>query len=102
MKKYILVLLALFCSLQLSAQIFHEDFEVVDSVTYSSNGASNWAQNNNLFSSGNFCDSASLVNPGDFASMTTIPFSTTGYGSVYLYFNQIAKVEFFDACTIEF
>jgi hypothetical protein len=83
------------------AQIFHENFEIADSVSYYSNSSSNWAPNNRLATSGIYCDSAAIINPGDSIIMTTMQFSTSGMDSVYLYFNHIAKIEFFDLAMIE-
>jgi hypothetical protein len=83
------------------AQIFHENFEIADSVSYYSNSSSNWAPNNRLATSGIYCDSAAIINPGDSIIMTTMQFSTVGIDSVYLYFNHIAKVDFLDRAIIE-
>jgi uncharacterized repeat protein (TIGR01451 family) len=83
------------------AQIFHEDFEIPDSVTYWSSGTASWGQNNRLSTSGISCDSASIQNNGDLIYMTTAPFSTIGMDSVILYFNHICKTEFFDGAFID-
>ena len=96
MKKFLLALLSSLLFVNAHAQIFHENFENPDSVTYSSSGLGNWQQNNRLSTSGSSCDSTSILSPGEYSSMTTISFSTIGYNSVYLYFNQICKLEFFD------
>jgi len=99
MKVTILLLFFSFCSIQLHGQIFHEDFEIPDSVVYS--GSVNWSPNNRISTSASYCDSASIISPGDVATMTTISFSTVGYNAVFLYFNHICKIEFFDNGIIE-
>src|SRR5688572_13059143 len=81
------------------SQIFHENFEYADSVIYS--GSVIWEQNNRLYTSGSYSDSASIQTVGDNASMTTLSFSTVGYNAVFLYFNQICKIEFFDNAILE-
>jgi hypothetical protein len=104
MKKAITSLLAatlVFVSFMAPAQIFHENFEVPDSVFYFSNSTSTWASNSRIATSGVFCDSAAILNVGDSMILTTLPFSTLGIDSVYLYFNHIAKVNFFDQARVE-
>ncbi len=82
-------------------QIFHENFENPDSVIATSSGVSQWAINTRLATSGIQSDSATIALPGETATLTTISFSTVGLDSVFLYFNQICKIEFFDSGIIE-
>jgi hypothetical protein len=78
--------------------IFHEDFEVVDSMTTS--GAAPWFQESGYHTNGSFCmrDTVSL---GGTAYLTSIPFSTAGDDHVVLYFDQICKISFADHGYIE-
>jgi len=99
MKTLYLILLWAFLASNVNAQIFHEDFENPDSVF--SSGSPGWYQNDRLSVSGSFCDSATILNPGDVSILTTNSFSTFGYNSVFLYFNQICKIEFFDTGTLQ-
>lgn len=101
MKKIILIFLINISTASVFGQVFHENMEIPDSVFSSSNGTGNWAINNRIFTSGIACDSANLVNPGDSIMLTTISFSTLGLDSVFLYFNHISKIEFFDNSTID-
>ncbi|HMT28801.1 MAG TPA: hypothetical protein PKD91_05930, partial [Bacteroidia bacterium] len=64
MKKFLLALLSSLLFVNAHAQIFHENFENPDSVTYSSSGLGNWQQNNRLSTSGSSCDSTSILSPG--------------------------------------
>lgn len=100
MKYFLSLLFVLLCSFHTNAQIFHENFENPDSVT--SSGAGIWAQNNRIATSGIFSDSASILNPSDVTKMTTISFSTLFTNSVFLYFNHICKIDFFDNANIQF
>jgi len=75
--------------------------EIPDSVISSSNGSGAWVLNNQVATSGIYCDSATILNVGDSIVLTTIPFSTVGYDSIFLYFNHICKIEFFDDGYIE-
>lgn len=83
------------------AQVFHENFEVADSVSSWTNGGPGWAPNSRIPYSGSFCDSATITGIGDTIMLTTNPFSTLGMGNVYLYFHHIAKIEALDGGTIE-
>ena len=79
--------------------IFHEDFEVPDSVV--SGGVNgDWYTGSTLQTSGVYCDSAAY-GVGGSAYLKTIPFSTQGYNAVFLSFNHICKLEFFDRGTVE-
>ncbi len=84
------------------AQLLHEDFEIVDSVTYDPiPPGTTWDTLSRLHVSGLWCDSASIQNPGDIMKMTTNSFDASFVSSVYLYFNHIAKIEFFDLAYLE-
>lgn len=83
------------------AQVFHENFEVADSVTSWTNGGPGWAPNSRIPYSGSFFDSVAITGIGDTIMLTTNPFSTLGMGNVYLYFHHIAKIEFFDGGILE-
>src|SRR6187455_1463578 len=96
MKSTFLILLSAFLFSNVQSQIFHENMEIPDSVNSSSNGSGAWVLNNQVATSGIYCDSATILNVGDSIVLTTIPFSTVGYDSIFLYFNHICKVEFFD------
>jgi len=100
MKTLLMLILALLFMTNVKGQIFHENFENPDSVI-SSSGSSQWVLNSRIAASGMQCDSASISLPGDSAILTTISFSTIGLNNVYLYFNQICKIEFFDSGIIE-
>ncbi len=101
MRTFLFIIFSLFQIINVYAQIFHEDFEYADSVFHSSTGVGMWAPNDRLSTNGYYCDSVSTLAPGDLAKMTTIPFSTVGYNSLFLYFDHICKIEFFDDAIIE-
>ncbi len=102
MKKNIKHAILFFCfaiaSNKLYAQVFHEDFEVVDSVISSGNGY--WAQNIRISAGGLACDSA-VVPVGGQVDLTTIAFSTAGMNNVILEFDNIGRIDFFDGGIIE-
>jgi len=100
MRTLFLILISVFIISNVDAQIFHEDFENPDSVTYSGTGGG-WAQNGRLAMSGMFCDSASILNPGDSVMMSTIPVDLSFIGSVFLCFDHICKIELFDSGKIQ-
>ncbi|MBN2747406.1 MAG: T9SS type A sorting domain-containing protein [Bacteroidales bacterium] len=80
---------------------FHENFEMpsgADSMI--SNPTSGWALSQQLAAGGMFCDSAAVV-IGDSVILTTTSFSTIGKQFVILEFDQICKVEIFDAAYIQ-
>src|SRR5688500_7529150 len=77
------------------SQVFHENFEIADSVFATATGSGTWALNDHLQTSGVFSDSGSIVSPGDNLILTTMPFSTVGMNGIILSFNHIAKIEFF-------
>src|SRR6187401_994937 len=81
-----------------SQNLFHEDFEIPDSVV--SSGSIGFAQCTRIAAGGNACDSSSY-GVGDTCYLTTIPFSTLGHSTVILSFDQICKIEFFDAGTVQ-
>jgi uncharacterized repeat protein (TIGR01451 family) len=59
-----------------------------------------WYTGSTLQTSGVYCDSAAY-GVGGSAYLKTIPFSTQGYNAVFLSFNHICKLEFFDRGTVE-
>jgi hypothetical protein len=102
MKRFFaVVLLCCSCIFSASGQyLFHENFEVPDSViTNGTNGG--WAPNQRLQTSGLTCDSGQVSQPGGTISLTTIPFSTIGSTALILYFNHICKTDFFDKAVVE-
>ena len=81
--------------------VFHENFEPssgADSVSVSPSNT--WSVTTNLSASGTAADSCT-VKLSDTTYLTTNTFSTTGMQYVLLDFDQICKIEFFDAATIE-
>jgi len=105
-KSFVILFIILFVfvisSIQLNAQtvVFHENFDGVngaDSVT--SNPTSAWAISSALFVSSNSSDSSSVIQ-NDTLALITDSFSTYGNTNVVLTFDQICKIEFFDAAEI--
>lgn len=82
------------------AQIFHEDFENMDSVTVTAQGTYLFVSTSQVQTSGSF---SAQINVGDSSSieLTTIPVNTIGLSEVALSFNQICRIDFFDAATVE-
>jgi parallel beta-helix repeat protein len=104
MKKLLLLaVLSLFISASYGqTYVFQEDFEGTTlGVTSSSSTGNNWAVTTTFAASGAKADSA-VVALGDTTYLTTDAFSTSGSAIVYLEFDQIAKLEFFDAAIIEY
>jgi parallel beta-helix repeat protein len=102
MKKILLFSALFFMSFFMKAQtlVFHENFDGAlgaDSVT--SVPSSAWALSGQLYSSPLKSDSA-VVTQGDTSSLITNSFSTTGNSYVILEFDQICKIDFFDAAEI--
>ncbi|MFC2111477.1 hypothetical protein ACFLQ5_03400, partial [Bacteroidota bacterium] len=103
MKKTIFnLILTLGLSSGLLAQttVLTENFEGT-TFSVSSTGSANWAISSSFSVSGTKCDSARIINSGDSAILTTNTFSTSGSSNVLLEFNQICKLEFYDAGIIE-
>jgi uncharacterized repeat protein (TIGR01451 family) len=95
------LLLLIICNLSLiipvSAQVmFHEDFEVPDSVVHYTPSGMFWGTNSRLQSSGLYSDSVAISSPGDSVVIRTLAFSTIGSNNIYLKFDHISKIEFFD------
>ena len=101
MKKFLLLILLAFASLQIYSQVigFIETFEPpsgADSVVSTgTTGYSPWGINSRIARTGTQCDSA-VVTPDDTTNLTTIAFSTVGNTSVFLHFSQICKIEYMD------
>jgi hypothetical protein len=100
MKRLLLSLVTLLSLGSLSAQtvIFHEDFEIADSV--SSSGTPAWVPNSNQQTSGTF-STRNQPATSDTAWLTTNVFNTTGNSFVLLNFNHICKLEIFDFAEIQ-
>src|SRR4051812_22038803 len=98
MKKFILSFTLLLCSLFSKAQLFHEDFEVADSVI--SSGTPGWFSNNRVAAGGIFSDSSYVLQ----ADTSYLEFSfvdTVGYGFYFLSFDHICKIDTNDLAFIE-
>ncbi len=84
--------------------VFQENFENLPlSMTSSTTGTSQagiWVQNSRLATQGLKSDSA-RVTLGDTTYLTSNTFSTLGKYSVFLYFDQICKTQYFDGGVIE-
>ena len=104
MRKLVL-LIGLVCSFAFAnaqTYLIQEDFEGSTYVMTSSSTTSNsWAVTSSLAASGQKADSA-VVAINDTTYLTSDAFSTTGSSVVYLEFDQIAKLSFYDAATIEY
>jgi len=103
MKKIFLLLLCFGVSGMVAGQtiVFSEDFETLPLTQITSSGTPGWGISTQLSSGGLRSDSANCNNPGDSSVLTTITFSTLGYGFVMLEFDHICKIEFYDAAFIE-
>ncbi len=100
MKRIVLSLISVFIFSFAHAQIniFHENFEVVDSMT--SSGIPTWFQQAGLQVSGSHC-MRDTVAANDTSYLTTIAFSTVGNFNVLLDFWHICKISFTDAGIVE-
>ena len=81
--------------------VYTEDFETAtapDSVTTTGNPL--WAGNTTLAAGGTRCYQSNIV-VGDTSTMATFSFNTTGNFLVFLTFEHICKIEFFDAAIVE-
>ncbi len=78
--------------------VFHEDFEVVDSMI--SSGTPSWFTDANYHTSGTHCIRDTVAVNGT-AYLTSNAFSTTGNFFVQLSFDQICKINFVDKGSIE-
>lgn len=81
--------------------LFSEGFETLP-YALNASGPAIWSASSMLKASGNFSDSARLINAGDSAVLTSQAFATTGMTDVALKFKHICKVDFFDAAYLEF
>ncbi len=99
MKKIILSLTLTLGFYSVNAQLFHEDFEVADSVI--SSGNPGWFSNNRLSVGGSFCDSASIQNAGDTSILSTLFLNCSGTSKVFLSFDHICKAPNSEVATIE-
>src|SRR5947207_970773 len=78
--------------------VFHEDFEVVDSMT--SGGTPAWFQDSNYHTNGTHCI-RDTVGVNGTAYLTSDAFNTTGNLFVLLSFDQICKISFADQGYVE-
>ncbi len=78
---------------------WHENMEVIDSVTASPN-ATDWAQNTRIANSGIACDSGQ-VQVGTTTYLESNTFDLTGQFFAILSFYHIGRLDFFDAATVE-
>lgn len=100
---YLITACCLLCSLlpqKVKAQIFIEDFEVVDSVTFSGSSITPWSQTSQVQTSGTYSITTSVDSLGT-KYMKTVSINTSGLTVALLKFNQICRVDFFDATAIE-
>ena len=79
---------------------FSEDFETLP-LKVTSSGTSNWDRSSVLQYSGNYSDSATIVNAGDTAILTTDAIDISGFTNAKLSFEHICKIAFFDAAIVE-
>jgi hypothetical protein len=97
----ILLATLLFCFSGYSQTILvQEGFETLP-LQFSSSGTANWARTQTLVATGNYADSARLINAGDTAKLSSISFSTIGMSFVALEFDHICKAAFTDGGYIE-
>lgn len=99
MKKITLFLTGIALSVSTFAQtiVFHENFEVPDSVVFSGNPL--WTPNLTFQSQG-LASIRNTVATNDSSFMITSAFSTVGNSFVLLNFDQICKIEFLDIARI--
>lgn len=101
MKKFTLFLTGIAISAACFSQatvVYHEDFEIADSVTASGNPI--WIPDATLQSNG-LMSYRNTVATNDVSYLTTIAFNTTGNTFVLLNFDHICKIEFLDSAMIE-
>lgn len=98
-KKLTLLLAGIFAGLAYNAQtiVFHENFEVADSVT--SSGNPTWASDGTLQTDGLF-SFRNQIALNDSSFLITDAFSTVGNTFVMLDFDHICKIEFLDIAKI--
>ena len=105
MKRILLFAISIFIFSYGQAQtsVFHENFELVDSM--SSSGNPTWFQQAGYFTSPSNCmrDTTVAVSPGvgDSSLLTTISFSTINNFFISLNFKHICKINVADAGTVE-
>ncbi|HTL82492.1 MAG TPA: T9SS type A sorting domain-containing protein [Bacteroidia bacterium] len=102
MKKITLALLALLPALRSTAQVtiaYHENFETADSVV--SSGLPTWQYETAYFSPPGVKSYRDTVGTATTPYLTTTAFSTVGNTFILFDFDQICKIEFNDAATIE-
>ena len=95
------IVFAIVSTLSLRAQSFNEDFEGIVNMTSTSTGTGQWGLNTRLFSQGSKSDSI-FVTQSDTSYLTmTNSVNMVGQSAVYLEFDHICKIEFFDSAYIE-
>lgn len=87
-------------SAQAQTVVFSEDFETLP-LDMTSSGSTNWDRSSILFAGGSYSDTA-IIGLSGTSYLTTSSFSTAGNYQVILEFDQICKIEFFDAGKIEY
>lgn len=100
MKRVLLLISAMCITFAVNAQtlLFHEDFETFDSVSSSGNPV--WSSNT-TYQAGGLRSYRNQVALNDSSRLTTLSFNTTGYPYIFLEFDQICKIQFFDNAGIE-
>jgi len=95
MKVLLMIMSLFFFTGIISAQTiaFSEDFETLP-LAFDTSGTANWDRSSVLQSTGQYSDSARIVNSYDTAIITSTVFSTLGKAYVYLEFDQICKIAF--------
>jgi hypothetical protein len=101
MKKITFLFAALLASFSLFSQVtivYHEDFEIADSVV--SSGNPTWSPDLTLHSQG-LASTKNQVATADTSWLTTTAFSTVGNTFIQLDFDQICKIEYNDFARIQ-
>ncbi|PLW92521.1 MAG: hypothetical protein C0592_10365, partial [Marinilabiliales bacterium] len=101
-KSLLFVFAIFFGILSMNAQtvVFSEDFETLP-LDMTSSGSGTWDRTDMLYAGGAYSDT-SVVTLAGTTYLTTNSFSTAGNYQVLLEFDQICKIEFFDAGKIEY
>jgi hypothetical protein len=101
--RYIITLIISILSLSASSQtlVFHENFEAPSNAdSLLSTGSFGWGISQ-AYAAGGIQSDSGRVAPADSCFLTSITFSTTGYNHVALSFDQICKIDMFDAAYVE-
>lgn len=100
-KRKLLAVIFILVSTNLISQtvILDEGFENA-TTSFTASGTVGWGKSSALKATGNYSDSTRIVNQNDSAILISPSFSTTGFSNVYLEFDQICKLSFFNDATI--